>query len=697
MTKVLQRHSENKMIFGILTVLVALTISGVAIYYSVAGLVAIFAAASIPIIIMGGALEIGKLVAAVWLHKYWSRSVWWMRLYLSIAVLVLMFITSMGIFGFLSKAHIEQTAAAQEQQALLNRFDKEVARQNEIIQRAEQRIKDAQANAESEDIGIQEKIDAEQERIGTAYNRRQPSIDEQQAIISVQQDLKNNRVAVFEDEIQSLDTELQRLNDLVDQYRQELTATSVASVEEQVQPYIEQLSQLDDDIARLDAQAADYEQRIVTLATDDSAIQSLRQQIAAIEENIVVTTNKLQSTERSQIREGQSVIGVSDDGVFGGNTRRALASWVNAQQQRIVQLQSQESALQLQAQDTVNAERERLTKLINSLRGDQTEAVQQRKQSLLDTIDRIRQDAASGLQIQRDSIQSKIDTILNVDIPANRQERRIAQEEITKLRNTDDPIVIQARNEIAKIRQLAEDEIAQAQNLIERLRNEITVGDNTSLEASIDEQVKRIAQANSEIDNLTAQKFELEAEVRKLEAEVGPIKYLAEAVYEDADRNTLEDAVRWVILIIIVVFDPLAVALLIAAQYIFEWRRDDKNKLKAAESESVTPVSSKWDEAEVEIDEPGTDEESTVAGYDLTEYLEEEPVDEKVQSYESLREERTSDKFFTEEKELDINEYNPYNDKRNDEELTEQELIARKEIWPDGYTGKLAPTKPFKE
>ena len=100
------------MLFGILTLLVALTISGVAIYYSVAGLVAIFAAASIPIIIMGGALEIGKLVAAVWLHRYWDRAKWWLRIYLSVAVLVLMFITSMGIFGFLSKAHIEQTAAA---------------------------------------------------------------------------------------------------------------------------------------------------------------------------------------------------------------------------------------------------------------------------------------------------------------------------------------------------------------------------------------------------------------------------------------------------------------------------------------------------------------------------------------------------------------------------------------------------------
>ena len=67
------------MLFGLLTFFVALIISSVAIYYSVAGLVAIFAAAAVPIIIMGTALEVGKLVTAVWLHRYWSRATWWLK------------------------------------------------------------------------------------------------------------------------------------------------------------------------------------------------------------------------------------------------------------------------------------------------------------------------------------------------------------------------------------------------------------------------------------------------------------------------------------------------------------------------------------------------------------------------------------------------------------------------------------------
>ena len=67
------------MIFGIITFLTALTISGVAIYYSVAGLAAIFAAAVVPIIVMGVSLEVGKLVTAVWLHRNWNKAVWWMK------------------------------------------------------------------------------------------------------------------------------------------------------------------------------------------------------------------------------------------------------------------------------------------------------------------------------------------------------------------------------------------------------------------------------------------------------------------------------------------------------------------------------------------------------------------------------------------------------------------------------------------
>jgi len=678
------------MFFGLLTLLVALTISAVAIYYSVAGLVAIFAAAAIPIIIMGGALEIGKLVTAVWLHRYWNRARWWMRLYLGVAVLVLMFITSMGIFGFLSKAHIEQTAAAQEQVAVLGRMDIEIERQNEIIARAEQRIVKAEADADKEDVGIQEKIDREQERIDSAYTRRQPSIEEQQGIINAQEIALLGRIAVYEDEIRSLDAELERLNGLVEQYRTELANTNVASVEEQVQPYIEQIAQLDADIARLDEQAAAYEARIAELQPDYSAVDTLKDQIAAIEESIVVTTNKLQSTERDKIREGQAVIGVTSDGLFGGNTRRALEAWVTAQQDRIASLQAQETELRAQAQNVIAQERNRLTGLITSLRGDQTEAVQQRKQGLLDTIDRIRADAASSLQTQRDNIQAKIDAVLDRDIPANREDRSVAQDTITELRNADNAVTIAAREEIARLRQLAEDEIAQAQAVIERLRAEIQIGEDADLDAIIDEQNSRIREANAEIDAITTRKFALQAEARKLEAEVGPVKYLAEFVYGDTDRDVLEDAVRWVILIIIFVFDPLAVALLIAAQYIFEWRRADRGlppRVPPPPTKKPKPV---IEPKEEEIQESILPELQEVADKWKDTGAAAAGIKNPGPMYNTI-------KPKPDNKKVDKDKYDPYTDTRPTEELTKEERAKREVIWPDGYDGKLAPPKPFQE
>ena len=172
------------MFLGILVFITALSISAVAIYYSIAGLVAIFAAAAIPIMIMGGALEIGKLVTAVWLHKYWRRTVWWLRTYLAIAVVVLMFITSMGIFGFLSKAHIEQTTASTESVEQVTRIETELARLESIIVRAEQKIEKAESSTGNRNDDINAQIEKEQQRIDNAYTRIQPAIDEQQKIIA---------------------------------------------------------------------------------------------------------------------------------------------------------------------------------------------------------------------------------------------------------------------------------------------------------------------------------------------------------------------------------------------------------------------------------------------------------------------------------------------------------------------------------
>jgi hypothetical protein len=121
------------MILAYLLLLTGLTISAVAIYYSVVGLTAIFSAAAIPIIIMGSALEVGKLVCASWLKANWERAPRFMKVYMTIAVVVLMLITSMGIFGFLSKAHNDQNLVSGDVQSKIAIYDEKIQVEKESI------------------------------------------------------------------------------------------------------------------------------------------------------------------------------------------------------------------------------------------------------------------------------------------------------------------------------------------------------------------------------------------------------------------------------------------------------------------------------------------------------------------------------------------------------------------------------------
>ena len=117
-----------------LALLSGLTISAVAIWYSVAGLVSIFAAAMIPIIVMGVVLEVSKLIATVWLKINWNRAPIFIRTYLLVAIAILMVITSMGIFGFLSKAHSDQSLVSGDVQAKIAIYDEKIKTERENIE-----------------------------------------------------------------------------------------------------------------------------------------------------------------------------------------------------------------------------------------------------------------------------------------------------------------------------------------------------------------------------------------------------------------------------------------------------------------------------------------------------------------------------------------------------------------------------------
>lgn len=121
------------MTLAIITLLTGLSLSTISAYYSVLGLMAIFAASPIPIMVMGGVLEVSKLVATVWLKQNWDTAPRAIKIYLFSSVIILMIITSIGCFGFLSKSHSDQSLPGGEMTQQLSILDEKIKSQRDII------------------------------------------------------------------------------------------------------------------------------------------------------------------------------------------------------------------------------------------------------------------------------------------------------------------------------------------------------------------------------------------------------------------------------------------------------------------------------------------------------------------------------------------------------------------------------------
>ena len=132
--------------------------------------------------------------------------------------------------------------------------------------------------------------------------------------------------------------------------------------------------------------------------------------------------------------------------------------------------------------------------------------------------------------------------------------------------------VSSARIEIKRLREKADREVSGSLIILDRLRNELLNVSQIDNSVEIDALQVQINNNETSIDGLIDQKFELEREIRQIETEIGPIKYIAEMVYGNTERDTIDQAVRWLIIVFIFVFDPLAVLLLLAANYSFTHR-----------------------------------------------------------------------------------------------------------------------------
>jgi len=174
--------------FGLLTLATALIISVSAAYYSILGLTAIFAAAFWPIVILGSSLEVGKIVSTLWLHRYWHRAELQYKIYLSSAVAILMVLTSMGVFGFLSKAHLDQAVPSGDIQAQVAIFDDKIKSQRDNIEAARKALRqmdeavDQQMARSNDEQGAQRAANLRRSQ-GTERNRLNADISRAQAEI----------------------------------------------------------------------------------------------------------------------------------------------------------------------------------------------------------------------------------------------------------------------------------------------------------------------------------------------------------------------------------------------------------------------------------------------------------------------------------------------------------------------------------
>ena len=431
------------MFLGLLTLLVAISISVIAAYYSIIGLTAIFAAAFLPIVLMGSVLEVGKLLATVWLHQNWRRAPFIMKTYLCTAVVVLMFITSMGVFGFLSKSHIEQSAMGTEQIAQVDVINKKMNRINAKVNRWTEDIQ--RLNQGGNSGRLDNLIVREQNRIKEANNRIQPQIDAENAKVPGLQAQADKEIA-------------------------------------------QQNKRLNDAQARTKAEIVQAEKRLAVLDRDVEAYTSQG-----------TTTGGVFTPDVDNVKKGE--------------------------------------ALRLRQKP----ERDRLNLIIAKAKKSE----------------------------------------LGVASAVQREIRKINAKLAKQISDTE--------KRIEKIRESINSTVASANKNIAKYTNDAGTT-NENVDVKIAELEKLIESVQPNLDSLREEKFVFEKQYRQFEAEVGPVKYIAELIYGEADRNLLEDAVRWVIIIIVAVFDPLAVCLVLAGTMTIGWWREDRNLNKPKIKEEIIRV-----------------------------------------------------------------------------------------------------------
>ena len=285
------------MIFAIFTLLSALSISVIAAYFSIIGLATIFPGSIEAVIAMGAALEVGKIVAAIWLHKNWKSAPTTLKIYLFSAILVLMGITSMGIFGFLSKSHIEHEQNSVKAQALVEQVETKISREQEYIKRQKELITQNQQKNQNLSDKSSENIELEQKKIAQLTEQLEKDIE-----------LDNKMLAPIQSRLDKLNDELNQVKNksgglfsnkkkdveskIAEQSveRQELAAKK-KQIEDRISKYRNETSSLISDIRK---RIQDYQ----TIGFEKP--ENVEQKIEQLNKNISSSLDKIDELERQK-------------------------------------------------------------------------------------------------------------------------------------------------------------------------------------------------------------------------------------------------------------------------------------------------------------------------------------------------------------------------------------------------------------
>ena len=192
---------------GIVALLTSLLVAAIAAYFSIAGLMAIFSGAALAVAVMAGSLEVAKLVTASWLYRNWKQTGYFLKTYLTVAVFVLMIITSLGIFGYLSKAHLDKAVPTGDVAAQVQLIDERILIQEENIKSQRENITAARATLGQMDAQVSARLDR-----GTSEASAERSIQIRRGQASERRSLQRE-ITKSQQEIEKYNSEIAKLRE----------------------------------------------------------------------------------------------------------------------------------------------------------------------------------------------------------------------------------------------------------------------------------------------------------------------------------------------------------------------------------------------------------------------------------------------------------------------------------------------------